>query len=38
MLRIDSIVWQAGQIISENNDQRDASRQALIEYFGGRRS
>jgi N-glycosylase/DNA lyase len=33
MLRIDSIVWQAGQIISRNDDQRTASRRALREHF-----
>ena len=33
MLRIDSIVWQAGQIISKNDDQRSASRYALQEHF-----
>jgi N-glycosylase/DNA lyase len=33
MLRIDSIVWQAGQIISDNDDRQEPSRQALIEYF-----
>jgi N-glycosylase/DNA lyase len=33
MLRIDSIVWQAGQIISKNDDQRSASRHALQEHF-----
>lgn len=33
MLRIDSIVWQAGQIISDNNDRRDPSRRALQGYF-----
>jgi len=33
MLRIDSIVWQAGQIISDNNDRREPSRRALQEYF-----
>jgi len=33
MLRIDSIVWQAGQIISKNGDQQKQSRQALAEYF-----
>lgn len=33
MLRIDSIVWQAGQIISENSDRRAASKGALEKYF-----
>lgn len=33
MLRIDSIVWQAGQIISKNRDQHDASKSALEKYF-----
>jgi len=33
MLRIDSIVWQAGQIISNNGDRRAESRSALEAYF-----
>lgn len=33
MLRIDSIVWQAGQIISDNGDQRAASENDLREHF-----
>lgn len=33
MLRIDSIVWQAGQIISRNDNQRTASRRVLQEHF-----
>jgi len=33
MLRIDSIVWQAGQIISKNGDKYNASRQGLVQYF-----
>jgi N-glycosylase/DNA lyase len=33
MLRIDSIVWQSGQIISDNNDQYEPSRHALTKYF-----
>ena len=33
MLRIDSIVWQAGQIISDHRDRREPSRRALESYF-----
>jgi len=33
MLRIDSIVWQSGQIISENDDRYKPSQHALTEYF-----
>jgi len=33
MLRLDSIVWQAGQIISQNDDRKEASRRELVEHF-----
>lgn len=33
MLRIDSIVWQAGQIISTHDDKREPSRRALRDHF-----
>lgn len=35
MLRIDSIVWQAGQIISESGDRQEESRRRLEEHFAG---
>ncbi|WP_253739212.1 N-glycosylase/DNA lyase [Halohasta salina] len=34
LLRIDSIIWQAGQIIGRNEPDREASQQALIDLFG----
>lgn len=33
LLRIDSIVWQAGQIIGEHDSDRQAAREALVEPF-----
>jgi N-glycosylase/DNA lyase len=33
LLRIDSIVWQSGQIIGEHEPHQEAARDALIEYF-----
>ena len=33
LLRIDSIVWQAGQIIGENEPDHGAARAALSEHF-----
>lgn len=33
LLRIDSIVWQSGQIIGEHEPNREAARDALIEHF-----
>ncbi|RKD86251.1 N-glycosylase/DNA lyase [Halopiger aswanensis] len=33
MFRVDSIVWQAGQIISDHNDQKNPSQQALRTHF-----
>jgi len=34
LLRIDSIVWQAGQIIGRHEPDREGSQQALIDHFG----
>jgi N-glycosylase/DNA lyase len=34
LLRIDSIVWQSGQIIGEHEPNQEAARDALIEHFG----
>jgi hypothetical protein len=34
LLRIDSIVWQSGQIIGEHEPSQEAARDALIEHFG----
>ena len=33
LLRIDSIVWQAGQIIGRHEPDQEAARTALIEHF-----
>ena len=33
LLRIDSIVWQSGQIIGEYEPNQEAAQQALIEHF-----
>jgi len=33
LLRIDSIVWQSGQIIGEHESNKQASRRKLIEHF-----
>lgn len=33
LLRIDSIVWQAGQIIGKHEPNRTASREALVKHF-----
>jgi hypothetical protein len=33
LLRIDSIVWQSGQIIGNHEPNREGARKALIEYF-----
>jgi N-glycosylase/DNA lyase len=33
LLRIDSIVWQSGQIIGEDEPNQEASEEALIEHF-----
>ena len=33
LLRIDSIVWQSGQIIGEYEPDQEAAQQALIEHF-----
>ena len=33
LLRIDSIVWQAGQVIGTNNRDRIAARDGLVEHF-----
>lgn len=33
LLRIDSIVWQSGQIIGEHEPAQEAARNALIEHF-----
>lgn len=33
LLRIDSIVWQSGQIIGEHEPDREAARNALIGHF-----
>jgi N-glycosylase/DNA lyase len=33
LLRIDSIVWQSGQIIGDHKVSQEASREALIEHF-----
>jgi N-glycosylase/DNA lyase len=33
MLRVDSVVWQSGQIISENGDRVGLSRRCLMDYF-----
>lgn len=33
LLRIDSIVWQSGQIIGEHEPDQEAAREALIEHF-----
>lgn len=33
VLRIDSIVWQAGQIIGQHEPNQTAARNALVEYF-----
>lgn len=33
LLRIDSIVWQSGQIIGEHEPNRDKSRRALVTHF-----
>jgi N-glycosylase/DNA lyase len=35
MLRIDSIVWQAGQIVSNHGEDCEESRAALIDHFVG---
>jgi hypothetical protein len=32
LLRIDSIVWQSGQIIGEYEPNQEAAQQALIEH------
>lgn len=33
LLRIDSIVWQSGQIIGKHEPNQQASKQALVEHF-----
>jgi N-glycosylase/DNA lyase len=33
LLRIDSIVWQSGQIIGDYEPDQEAAREALIEHF-----
>jgi N-glycosylase/DNA lyase len=33
LLRIDSIVWQSGQIVGEYEPNQEAAQQALIEHF-----
>lgn len=33
LLRIDSVVWQAGQIIGDNEPNQQAARQALLDHF-----
>ncbi len=33
LLRIDSIIWQAGQIIGENEPDREAAITSLVEHF-----
>jgi len=33
LLRIDSIMFQAGQVISQHDSDRDTAQDALIEYF-----
>lgn len=33
LLRVDSIMFQAGQVISKHEPNREAARDALIEYF-----
>lgn len=33
LLRIDSIVWQAGQIIGRHEPDRPAARAALCDHF-----
>jgi N-glycosylase/DNA lyase len=33
LLRIDSIVWQSGQIIGEHKSSPGTAREALIEHF-----
>jgi hypothetical protein len=33
LLRIDSIVWQSGQIIGEHEPNQQASHRELVEHF-----
>jgi len=33
LLRIDSVIWQAGQIIGRNEPDKHATRQALVDHF-----
>jgi len=33
LLRIDSIVWQSGQIIGDHEPNQHAARTALVEHF-----
>jgi len=33
LLRIDSIIFQAGQVLSQHQTDRKAAQEALVEYF-----